>query len=31
MGANSFMNIMKAPETMRSALALTVGGKEDAR
>ena len=31
MGANSFMNIMKAPEAMRSALALTVGGKEDAR
>jgi hypothetical protein len=31
MGANSFMNIMKAPEAMRRALALTVGGKEDAR
>jgi len=31
MGANSFMNIMKAPEAMRTALALTVGGKEDAR
>lgn len=31
MGANSFMNIMKAPEAMRAALALTVGGKEDAR
>jgi hypothetical protein len=31
MGANSFMNIMKAPEAMRKALALTVGGKEDAR
>jgi hypothetical protein len=25
------MNIMKAPEAMRKALALTVGGKEDAR
>ncbi len=31
MGANSFMNIMKAPEAMRAALALTVGGKEDSR
>ena len=31
MGANSFMNIMKAPEAIRTALALTVGGKEDAR
>jgi hypothetical protein len=31
MGANSFMNIMKAPEATRKALALTVGGKEDAR
>lgn len=31
MGANSFMNIMKAPEAIRRALALTVGGKEDAR
>ena len=31
MGANSFMNIMKAPEAMRTALALTAGGKEDAR
>jgi hypothetical protein len=31
MGANSFMNIMKAPEAIRMALALTVGGKEDAR
>jgi hypothetical protein len=31
MGANSFMNIMSAPEAMRAALALTVGGKEDAR
>lgn len=31
MGANSFMNIMKAPEAMRAGLALTVGGKEDAR
>ena len=31
MGANSFMNIMDAPETMRTALALTAGGKEDAR
>lgn len=31
MGANSFMNIMKAPEAVRAALALTVGGKEDAR
>jgi hypothetical protein len=31
MGANSFMNIMKAPEAMRKALALSVGGKEDAR
>jgi tetratricopeptide (TPR) repeat protein len=31
MGANSFMNIMKAPEAMRKSLALTVGGKEDAR
>lgn len=31
MGANSFMNIMKAPEAMRRSLALTVGGKEDAR
>ena len=31
MGANSFMNIMKAPEAIREALALTVGGKKDAR
>ncbi|MBI4987011.1 MAG: hypothetical protein HZC24_17105 [Rhodocyclales bacterium] len=31
MGANSFMNIVKAPEAIRRALALTVGGKEDAR
>jgi hypothetical protein len=31
MGSNSFMNIMKAPEATRKALALTVGGKEDAR
>ncbi|MCM2290260.1 MAG: hypothetical protein NDI67_14635 [Sulfuritalea sp.] len=31
MGANSFMNIMKSPEAMREALALTVGGKKDAR
>jgi len=31
MGANSFMNIMKSPEAIRKALALTVGGKEDAR
>ncbi len=31
MGANSFMNIMKSPEAIRRALALTVGGKEDAR
>ena len=30
-GANSFMNIMKAPEAIRKALALTAGGKEDAR
>lgn len=31
MGANSFMNIMKAPEAIREALSLTVGGKKDAR
>ena len=31
MGANSFMNIMKAPEAIRKALALTSGGKEDER
>ncbi len=31
MGSNSFMNIMKSPEAIRKALALTVGGKEDAR
>ena len=31
MGPNSFMNIMKAPEAMRKALALTAGGKEDDR
>ncbi len=31
MGANSFMNIMRAPDAMRKSLALTVGGKEDAR
>ena len=31
MGANSFMNIMDAPEAIRTALALTSGGKEDAR
>jgi hypothetical protein len=29
MGANSFMNIMKSPEAIRKALALTSGGKED--
>lgn len=31
MGANSFMNIMKSPEAIRKALALTAGGREDAR
>ena len=31
MGSNSFMNIMKSPEAIREALALTVGGKKDAR
>lgn len=31
MGANSFMNIMKSPEAIRKALALTSGGTEDAR
>lgn len=31
MGANSFMNIMKSPEAIREALAVTVGGKKDAR
>ena len=31
MGANSFMNIMKSPEAIREALALTSGGKKDAR
>lgn len=31
MGSNSFMNIMKSPEAIRRALALTSGGKEDAR
>ncbi len=31
MGSNSFMNIMKSPEAIRKALALTAGGKEDAR
>ena len=31
MGANSFMNIMKAPEAIRKALALASGGKEDGR
>ena len=31
MGPNSFMNIMKAPDAIRKALALTVGGKEDTR
>ena len=31
MGANSFMNIMKAPEAIRKALALASGGKEDNR
>ena len=31
MGAHSFMNIMKSPEAIRKALALTVGGKADAR
>lgn len=31
MGDNSFMNIMKSPEAIREALALTVGGKKDAR
>lgn len=30
-GENSFMNIMKSPEAIRKALALSVGGKEDAR
>ncbi len=28
MGSNSFMNIMSAPETIRKALAATVGGKD---
>ena len=31
MGTNSFMNIMKSPEAIREALALSVGGKKDAR
>ncbi|MDO8786551.1 MAG: hypothetical protein Q7J42_00555 [Sulfuritalea sp.] len=31
MGHNSFMTIMDAPEAIREALALTVGGKKDAR
>ena len=31
MGPNSFMNIMKAPDTIRKALTLTAGGREDAR
>jgi hypothetical protein len=31
MGSNSFMNIMKAPEAIREALSLTVGGKKDSR
>jgi len=31
MGANSFMNIMKSPEAIREALALSVGGRKDAR
>lgn len=31
MGANSFMNIMKSPEAIREALALTAGGRKDAR
>ena len=31
MGSNSFMNIMKSPEAIRRSLALTSGGKEDAR
>lgn len=31
MGSNSFMNIMASPEAIRKALALTVGGKDDAR
>ena len=30
-GQNSFMKIMDAPETIRKALSLTVGGKKDAR
>ncbi len=31
MGAHSFMNIMNSPAAIRKALALTVGGKADAR
>jgi hypothetical protein len=31
MGANSFMNIMSAPEAIRKALALASGAKEDSR
>lgn len=31
MGANSFMNIMGAPEAIRKALALTAGGQDDQR
>ena len=31
MGHNSFMTIMDAPEAIREALSLTVGGKKDAR
>lgn len=31
MGANSFMSIMKSPEAIREALALTAGGSKDAR
>jgi hypothetical protein len=31
MGQNSFLTIMDAPEAIREALALTVGGKKDAR
>ena len=30
-GQNSFMKIMDAPDAIRDALALTVGGKKDAR
>ena len=31
MGANSFMNIMRSPESIREALSLTVGGEKDSR